>query len=362
MQKATLLLEDGTLYEGEALGHLGTTSGEICFNTSMTGYQEVFTDPSYSGQIIIHNNSHLGNYGVSEFENESDGIKIRGVICRLASKTESRPQADQTIEEFLKSQEIVGIQGIDTRALVLHVRSKGAMNCVISSTTDSLNELKKKLENTPSMAGLELASSVTTPTPYEFGPDTADYRIAVIDLGIKNNILRNFEERNIGGTVFPAKTNWEDIQHEKYHGYFLSNGPGDPVSMDYAVDNAKQMMTSGKPTFGICLGHQILALASGLKTFKMHNGHRGTNHPVINLQTGKSEITSQNHGFGIDENSVIPELPIEITHRNLNDDSIEGIRRTDIPVFSVQYHPEAAPGPHDAEYLFDQFLELLAKK
>ncbi len=360
MQKATLLLEDGTQFDGKAMGHKGTTTGEICFNTSMTGYQEVFTDPSYHGQIIIHNNSHLGNYGISDFESESKGIKINGVICRNLSQHESRPMAKETIEEYLIANNIVGICDIDTRALVIHVRAKGAMNCVISTEDKNTKELKEILDQTPSMAGLELASEVSTKKVYPFGPENPSYKIAVIDLGIKNNILNNLKKRNIGGTVYPAQTSWKELNKENYDGFFLSNGPGDPASMPYAIDYATKMIDSGKPVFGICLGHQVLALASGLKTYKLHNGHRGTNHPVINLLTGKSEITSQNHGFGVDEKSILSSMPIEITHRNLNDQSIEGIRRTDKPVFSVQYHPEAAPGPHDSQYLFDNFLELLA--
>ncbi len=361
MQKAILLLEDGTHFEGTAMGHSGTSTGEICFNTSMTGYQEVFTDPSYFGQVIIHNNSHLGNYGISDFESESDGIKINGVICRNVSEHQSRPMSDRTVEQYLQENKVVGISDIDTRSLVIHVRAKGAMNCVLSTDGKSIDELASILKETPSMSGLELASEVSTKTAYDFGSSSPDFRIGVMDLGIKKNILRNFEKRNIGGRVYPAQTSWEELESENFDGYFLSNGPGDPASMPYAIEYAEKMIASGKPVFGICLGHQILGIASGLKTYKLHNGHRGTNHPVLNLVTGRSEITSQNHGFGIDEKSIKPELPIEITHRNLNDQSVEGIKRTDRPVFSVQYHPEAAPGPHDAEYLFDDFLKLLRK-
>ncbi len=364
MSKAILLLEDGTRFEGTAIGYTGTTTGEICFNTSMTGYQEIFTDPSYYGQVLIHNNSHLGNYGISPEDSESQGIKINGIICRNISDEHSRALADQTVQEYLRLNKIVGITDIDTRALVIHIRDKGAMNCIISTDSDSQEQLQQQLDQTPSMQGLELATQVTTAEPYTFGQDAAEFDIAVLDLGIKNNILQNFIQRNIKGTVYPAQTDWKTLSSRDPDGYFLSNGPGDPAAMEYAVECAQQIIASGKPVFGICLGHQILALASGLSTFKMHNGHRGANHPVLNLRTGKGEITSQNHGFGIDEKSITEDLPIEITHRNLNDQSVEGIRRTDLPVFSVQYHPEASPGPHDASYLFDDYLELLksAKK
>ncbi len=361
MNKAYLLLLDGTVFEGEALGKIGTTTGEICFNTGMTGYQEVFTDPSYFGQVIITNNSHLGNYGVSSFDNESEGVKVSGVICRNASEYQYRDQAEMTIQDYLEEQNVVGIQDIDTRNLVIHVRNKGAMNCIISSDGKSIEEMKDILDKTPSMEGLELSSKVSTSEAVDFGDSDAEYKVAVFDLGIKKHIIENFEKRRIKGTIYPAKTRLEDVPLESFDGFFLSNGPGDPASMEYAVDYAKEIIETGKPTFGICLGHQIIALASGLSTYKLYNGHRGTNHPVINLETGKSEITSQNHGFGLDEESISDDKFIKITHRNLNDQTVEGIRRTDKPVFSVQYHPEASPGPNDAQYLFDQFKNMLSE-
>ncbi len=361
MNKAYLLLLDGTVFEGEALGKIGTTTGEICFNTSMTGYQEVFTDPSYYGQVIITNNSHLGNYGISDLDNESEGVKINGVICRNASEYQFREQAQMTVQDYLEEQSVVGIQNIDTRNLVIHIRNKGAMNCIISSDGKTIDQMKQILEDTPSMEGLELSSKVSTTEAFDFGNSDADYKVAVFDLGIKKHILENLKQRKIKGTVYPARTPLEDVPLESFDGFFLSNGPGDPAAMDYAIEYAQKIIDSGKPTFGICLGHQIIALASGLSTYKLYNGHRGTNHPVLNLETGRAEITSQNHGFGLDEDSISSDMPIQITHRNLNDQTVEGIRRTDRPVFSVQYHPEASPGPNDASYLFDQFIDLLQK-
>ena len=356
---AVLLLADGTVAHGQAFGAIGTTTGEICFNTGMTGYQEVFTDPSYFGQVLIMNSAHIGNYGVKDEDVESDSVKISGLIGRNLEDGYSRKMARGSLNEYLKTNKIVSIEGVDTRALVAHIRTKGAMNCIISSETTDVEVLKKKLEAVPDMNGLELASKVSTETVYELGDKDSKTRIAVMDYGVKRNILQCMVERGAHVKVFPAKTPLSEVKKYDPHGYFISNGPGDPAPMDYAIDNLKQILAEEKPVFGICLGHQLLALANGIPTFKMHHGHRGLNHPVKNLVSGRSEITTQNHGFGVDPEAVKKATHIEITHVNLNDHSIEGIRVKGKPAFSVQYHPEATPGPHDSRYLFDEFLKLI---
>jgi carbamoyl-phosphate synthase small subunit len=356
---AILILQDGSIHYGQSFGKTGTTSGEICFNTGMTGYQEVFTDPSYYGQVLIMNSVHIGNYGVKDGDVESDSVKIRGLIGRNLEEQFSRIQAKGSLDDYLKANQIVCIEGVDTRALVTHVRLKGAMNCIISSETTDIIGLKKQLANTPEMDGLELASSVSTLNSYEAGDPRAVVRIAVLDYGVKRNIVQCLVERGAFVKVFPAKTNLKSLKEFNPSGYFLSNGPGDPAAMDYAVETVKYILQEEKPLFGICLGHQLLALAKGIPTFKMHHGHRGLNHPVKNLLTGKCEITTQNHGFGVDPVAVRKNKEIEVTHVNLNDDSIEGIRIKDRPVFSVQYHPESTPGPHDSRYLFDEFIDLI---
>lgn len=358
---AILLLEDGTVFKGTAAGKIGTTTGEICFNTGMTGYQEVFTDPSYTGQILVATNVHIGNYGIKDSESESESVKIAGFVCHnFNGDTFSRRNADRSIQEYFEAENVVAISDVDTRAIVQHIRSKGAMNCIISSETEDVEALKRQLAATPSMAGLELSSHVTTPSPYYYGDEDGRWRIAVMDFGVKKNILRNFDDRNCHLKIFPARTPFAEIKAWNPDGYFLSNGPGDPASMGYAVELAKAMLNDGKPVFGICLGQQLLAQAAGLPTYKLHHGHRGINHPVKNLITGRSEITSQNHGFGVLEQAVYDSPSIvEATHINLNDQTVEGIRLKNFPAFSVQYHPEAAPGPHDARYLFDHFIELM---
>jgi carbamoyl-phosphate synthase small subunit len=360
-KEALLVLEDGTVCRGKAFGAIGTTGGELCFNTGMTGYQEVFTDPSYYGQVLIMNNVHIGNYGVNEEDIESDSIKIKGLIGRNLEELFSRRKAKGSLDEYLKKQNIVAIEGIDTRALVTAVRSKGAMNCIISSEILDPEVLTNKLNEVPDMSGLELASIVSTKVPYELGDPISPIRIAVLDYGTKRNILNCMVERGAYVKVFPAKTPLEEIRAFNANGYFISNGPGDPAAMDYAVGTVRALLADEKPTFGICLGHQLLALANDIPTFKMHHGHRGMNHPVKNLITGKCEITTQNHGFGVDPEAVRNAPHIEITHVNLNDDSIEGIRVKGKPAFSVQYHPESFPGPHDSRYLFDEFIEMIKK-
>lgn len=361
-KEAVLVLEDGTTCFGKAYGAIGTTGGEICFNTGMTGYQEVFTDPSYYGQVLIMNAVHVGNYGVADIDVESDSIKIKGLIGRNLEELFSRRMAQMSLDEYLKAQNIVGIEGVDTRALVTHIRSKGAMNCIISSEILDPEVLKKNLDDVPDMDGLELASIVSTQVAYELGDPTSKIKIAVLDYGTKRNILNCMVERGAYVKVFPAKTSLEELKKFNPTGYFISNGPGDPASMDYAVATMKNILKEDKPTFGICLGHQILALANDIPTFKMHHGHRGMNHPVKNLLTGRCEITTQNHGFGVDPEAVKKAKNIEITHVNLNDHSIEGIKVKGKSAFSVQYHPESTPGPHDSRYLFDEFIDMMREK
>jgi carbamoyl-phosphate synthase small subunit len=325
----------------------------------MTGYQEVFTDPSYTGQVLIMNNAYVGNYGVKKDDVESDSVKISGLICKNVSYRHSRILADDTLENYLIENNIVAIYGVDTRALVQHVRNKGAMNCIISTEHPEAAELGAELAKVPDMAGLELSSQISTKVAYNVGEPDAPIRIAVMDYGAKINILKCLASRGAYLKVFPAKTGIDELKAFDPHGYFISNGPGDPASMDYAVSLVKEILAIGKPLFGICLGHQLLALANGISTFKMHHGHRGLNHPVRNLMTGKSEITTQNHGFGVDPEAIKNCDNVTITHVNLNDGSIEGIKLNDKPAFSVQYHPEATPGPHDSRYLFDDFIKLI---
>ncbi|MEP6951770.1 MAG: glutamine-hydrolyzing carbamoyl-phosphate synthase small subunit [Ginsengibacter sp.] len=357
---AILILEDGNIFHGKAFGKTGTTTGEICFNTGMTGYQEVFTDPSYYGQVLIMNNVHIGNYGVKEEDVESDSVKVKGIIGKNMELQYSRFTANDSLQEYFVKQNIVAIDGVDTRALVIHVRNQGAMNCIISSDNTNISELKKILADVPSMNGLGLASTVSTKKDYTVGDEKSKIRIAVLDFGIKKNILNCLLERGAYVKVFNAETSFSELENFEPHGYFISNGPGDPEPLHYAVKTIKEILHSKKPFFGICLGQQLLALANDIPTFKMHHGHRGLNHPVKNIQTGKCETTTQNHGFGVDADAVRAAENIEVTHINLNDDSIEGIRMKDRPAFSVQYHPESSPGPHDSRYLFDDFFEMIA--
>lgn len=356
-KEAILLLEDGTYFYGKSAGKIGTTTGEICYNTGMTGYQEIFTDPSYHRQIMVMTNVHIGNYGVKKDESESGSIKISGLVCRNFTTDYSREMADESLQDYFDENEMVGITKVDTRALVQHVRDKGAMNAIISSETLDIDELKKQLAEVPDMNGLELSSEVTTTESYTRGDPKARYRVAVLDLGIKSTILDMMVQKDCFVKVFPAKTSFEEIQEWGADGYFVSNGPGDPAAVQYAIGTVKGMLDTKKSFFGICLGHQLFALAMGCKTYKMHNGHRGINHPVKNLISQRCEVTSQNHGFGVDYESVKQHEDIEATHINLNDNSVEGLQSKSLPAFSVQYHPEASPGPHDARYLFNRFVE-----
>jgi carbamoyl-phosphate synthase small subunit len=358
-QPAILLLADGHVFHGHSFGKKGTATGEICFNTGMTGYQEVFTDPSYTGQILIMNNVHVGNYGVKAGDVESNSVKIRGLIARNLEEQFSRLMAEGDLNEYLVANNIVAIENIDTRALVAHIRTKGAMNCIISTEIPDIDQLKAELDKVPDMDGLELASTVSTDHEYELGDKNASLKVAVLDYGVKKHILECLVSRGVHVRVHPAKTNIARLKEFNPSGYFISNGPGDPAAMPYAVETLKEILKENKPVFGICLGHQLLALANDIPTFKMHHGHRGLNHPVKNIITGQCEITTQNHGFGVDPEAVRKHPNVEVTHLNLNDDSIEGIRLKDRPAFSVQYHPESTPGPHDSRYLFDRFVELM---
>ncbi len=360
-KRAILLLADGTIFHGKAVGKEGNAFGEVCFNTGMTGYQEIFTDPSYYGQLMVATNAHIGNYGTNSEEVESDSIKIAGLIVKNFSYEYSRDRADSSLQEFLENNNLLAISDVDTRALVSYIRDNGAMNAVISTEVDNIDELKKQLAAVPDMKGLELASKVSTEKPYFFGDPNATYKISALDIGIKKNILRNLANRDAYIKVFPYDATFEEMSEWQPDGYFLSNGPGDPEPLTQAINTAKDILERDLPLFGICLGHQVIALANGISTYKMHNGHRGINHPVKNMITGKGEITSQNHGFAINREETEKNEDIEITHVHLNDDTVAGIRMKNKNCFSVQYHPEASPGPNDSIYLFDQFLENIKK-
>ncbi|MCU7695019.1 glutamine-hydrolyzing carbamoyl-phosphate synthase small subunit [Haoranjiania flava] len=358
---AILLLEDGSVFYGKSFGKKGTASGEICFNTGMTGYQEVFTDPSYYGQILIMNSVHVGNYGIHNNDVESDTVKIKGLIARNLEEKFSRYQADTDLNSYLTENNVVAIGGVDTRALVTHIRSKGAMNCIISTEINDVEALKAELAKVPPMEGLDLSREVFTKEIYSVGDENAPLKVAALDYGIKRNIINCMVERGAYVRVFPGDTPIEEIKAFEPDGYFISNGPGDPAAMHYAIDTVKSIIKEDKPAFGICLGHQLLALANNIPTYKMHHGHRGLNHPVNNLITGLSEISTQNHGFAVDAEKIRQNPDVEVTHINLNDGSIEGFRMKNKPVFSVQYHPEATPGPHDSRILFDDFIDMIKR-
>ena len=358
-KKALIMLQDGSIFWGRSVGLEGEATGEVCFNTGMTGYQEIFTDPSYFGQIMVTTTAHIGNYGAKDEEVESDSIKIAGLVCRNFSHYYSRPGANESLYENFKQQNKLVISEVDTRALVRHIRDKGAMNAIISTNTDDLDALREKLAKVPSMEGLELSSKVSTKESFFFGEEDAEHKIAVLDLGVKRNILRHFARRGAYMKVFPMNSTLDDLMEWKPDALFIANGPGDPSAMNDTVELVKEIMGAGLPVFGICLGHQLIALANGLGTEKMFTGHRGINHPVKNLITGKGEITTQNHGFVVRAEDLEKKEELELTHVHLNDDSVAGLRIKDKPIFSVQYHPEAYPGPHDSEYLFDEFIELI---
>jgi carbamoyl-phosphate synthase small subunit len=360
-KQAILLLQDGKIFYGKAAGKIGTTTGEICFNTGMTGYQETFTDPSYLGQILVSTHVHIGNYGIHESEIESNSVKINGLVCKGFNEIYSRKNATLSIQEYFEKQNVVAISDIDTRALVKYIRSKGAMNAIISSEVTDVQTLKEILVKVPCMEGLELSSQVSTKQPYFFGKDTSKFKIVAIDLGIKTTILRCLAEQDCYIQVFPMNTSSHEILQSKPDGIFISNGPGDPAAMPQVVQVIKELIERNLPMFGICLGHQLIAQANGIKTYKMFNGHRGINHPVKNILSGRDEITSQNHGFAVLEKDAKESKNIEISHINLNDGTVEGIRMKNKPVFCVQYHPEASAGPHDSRYLFSEFISLIVK-
>ncbi len=360
-QKAILLLKDGTIFHGKSIGISGTTFGEVAFNTGTTGYQEIFTDPSYFGQIMITTNAHIGNYGVNEEDVESNSVKISGLVCKNFSFNYSRPAGSESLYDYFEKQNLIVISDVDTRGLVSYIRDNGAMNAIICTDDTPMEELKKMLAEAPEMNGLELASKVSTKETYTFGNEKATYKIAALDLGIKTNILRNLEKRDCFIKVFPYNATYKDMQAFEPDGYFLSNGPGDPEPLLSAQEVAKSILNDNKPLFGICLGHQLIALANGIGTYKMFNGHRGINHPVKNLLTGKGEITSQNHGFAVNREQLEQNPDFELTHVHLNDNTVAGMRMKSKNCFSVQYHPEASPGPHDSAYLFDQFIENIKK-
>lgn len=359
--KAVIMLEDGHYFEGRSIGKKGTTGGEVCFNTGMTGYQEIYTDPSYFGQIVINTTSHIGNYGTHDDEQESLTPKISGLVVNDFSSIYSRNTASSSLQEYLEKHGIVGIANVDTRKIVRHIRDKGAMNAVISSEETDPTKLKELVKNVPSMKGLELSSKVSTGDAFLVGDENNyKFKVAVLDLGIKVNILRNLTSRNCLCKVFPAKTSFSEMEAWQPDGYFVSNGPGDPEVMAYAINTVKEIVNVNKPVFGICLGHQILALAAGISTFKMHHGHRGLNHPIKNLITGRCEVTSQNHGFCVSGEDIKKSQNVEVTHLNLNDNTVAGIKLKGKKAFSVQYHPESSPGPHDSRYLFDNFINLMS--
>ena len=360
MIKAKLALENGIVIEGENFGAEGETYGEVVFNTSLTGYQEMITDPSYKGQILIFTNPLIGNYGVNDEDIESKSPQVAGVVIREISKFYSNWRANQSLDLYLKKHNIVGIANVDTRFLVRQIRSEGAMRGVISTIDLDDVSLVQKVRTIPQMNGLDLVKFTTTGERYIFNDkDKTKFFVVLYDFGVKLNILRKLEKLNCKVLVVPANTNAEDVLSLNPDGVVLSNGPGDPSALTYAIENIKKLIGQ-KPILGICLGHQLLSLAVGGKTYKMKFGHRGSNHPVKNLITGKIEITSQNHGFAVDSDSL-KDSQVEITHISLNDGTIEGIMLKNFPAFSVQYHPEASPGPHDSEYIFKNFVDLLQK-
>ncbi len=357
-KQAILVLEDGRTFRGKSLGAEGETFGEMVFNTSMSGYQEVLTDPSYAGQVVCMTYPLIGNYGTNSADCESNRPWAEGFVVKEASRIASNFRSEETLDSYLKRNKIVGIESIDTRALVRHIRDKGAMRVVISTIDLNEESLLDKVKSSPEMANRELASKVSTSNIYEFPADSKEkFHVVCYDFGVKTNSLREFAKLGCRLTVVPSETSAEEVLNLKPNGIFLSNGPGDPSSMKPVIAEITKLTQSNVPMFGICLGHQLLSLAFGGTTYKMKFGHRGGNQPIKDLSNGKVEITSHNHGFAVDKSSLPND--VEVTHINLNDETIAGIRHKTKPIFSVQYHPEASPGPNDAKHYFDKFIEMM---
>ncbi len=355
---AIIVLADGTVFHGKPCGVVGTTTGEIAFNTGMTGYQEIFSDPSYYGQIITMANAHIGNYGTNAEEIESDQCKIRGLVVKKFAHHFSRYSETESLQDYLVKGNVVGIKDVDTRALISYIRENGAQNAIISSEETDVEKLKVILNKVPSMKGMELASKVSTEKSYEIGD--GEHKVALIDYGVKKNIVRCLVNRNCKIKVFPYDVSYDEIMNWNPDGIMLSNGPGDPEPLKKSIETVSKLVETDVPIFGICLGHQILSISQGLSTEKMHNGHRGINHPVKNLTTNRCEVTSQNHGFVVKKDDLENNDKVELTHLHLNDHTVAGISLKNKNAFSVQYHPESSPGPNDSRYLFDQFVKNIA--
>lgn len=358
MRKGRLILENGKVYDGLTFGYESVSSGEVVFNTSLTGYQEILTDPSYAGQIVVMTYPLIGNYGVNSDDIESSEVQVSGFVVGNYEDAWSNFKGEKSLDEYLKESKVTGFTGIDTRELTKVIRCEGAMRGIITNEKAGTGKVKEMFKDLPVMSGLDLVQNVSTEKSYIVRSEDVKRRIAVYDFGMKKNILREFLKHNIEAKVFNARTDYNEVLEYNPDGIFLSNGPGDPDAVKYGIENTKHLIERGKPVFGICLGHQLIALALGGRTYKLKFGHRGANHPVKNHLTNKIEITSQNHGFAVDTESLDSRL-IEITHTNLYDGTNEGLRHKELPVMSVQYHPEASPGPHDSKYLFKDFLEMI---